>query len=893
MALVASAVVFTPQPAQAAGLLPVTPTSIDFGAVAVGQMSPWIAVTYDAAYRLTSTNNGEGIQLDHTPALNCNTPTCSLLVRFAPTSVGAFSDTVGVVAWRAGDSFEVSVPWTGQGVPPAAGASVSPSATDFSDVVVGQSGSKTLTFSNTGSVPVDLTAITVSAPFARTGGTCATSVAVGADCTIIVGFTPTAPGPASATLTVSTAQTGDHLVALSGTGVAPREDISLTPSSVVFPATEVGATSAEIDVTVTNTGNVPVTFSSYGVSGQFTFAGISCSWSLKPGSSCTVRVKFMPTVRGAATSPVYVALASGLIRRADVSGIGVAPDLVPTPGSVDFGEVEVGAIAAPMPVTISNEGSSAAPVSATVTGPFQVDASACSSSLAPGADCDALVTFAPTAGGAATGAVTFTAGSSTAPVTLTGTGQPLRVDVTSLDLGSVPVGSSATATATVTNLSAADAPVTIAEPAAPFSLADDCPAVLPANGTCTLTVTYAPTAVGASSSNVVVSNPSAGNLTVALTGSAIEAVFDLGVTPTSSSFASIEVGATSPALPFVVKNKGNSPVALGTVSATGDFAVASTTCTGTLAVDATCEIGVTFAPSKAGDRTGTLSIVSNADTVTAELTGKGLAPKLEVDPGSADFGDVVVNESSAPMTVTIQNTGSAATPVTVTATGPFSADAAACTGSLAPGASCDIAVTFTPTIGGAAAGTLTAVGGISTTTVALAGNGLPLGIDVTTLDLGTVTIGETGSKTVTITNLSGTPVPVSVGLAAGSARAAAPTTSPFAVDTDCPASLPGGSTCTATVRFAPTEVGSASARLAVTAADAQEAIVELTGEGAAAIVPPTPSPAPTGAGAGSALPATGLAPATFGIALGGAFALAAGFALFGMLRRRAAGDGGR
>jgi len=55
-------------------------------------------------------------------------------------------------------------------------------------------------------------------------------------------------------------------------------------------------------------------------------------------------------------------------------------------------------------------------------------------------------------------------------------------------------------------------------------------------------------------------------------------------------------------------NAGTAPLVFKSVSADGDFSIASNTCRGTVGA---CTVGVTFAPTVAGIRTGTLAIVSN------------------------------------------------------------------------------------------------------------------------------------------------------------------------------------------------------------------------------------------------------------------------------------------
>jgi hypothetical protein len=109
----------------------------------------------------------------------------------------------------------------------AANASVTPTSLSFGTVIVGtSSAAQTLTLSNTGTATLSGIGVAVSAPFSRpagaSGGTCGTTLAAGATCTINVVFTPTAASAATGTaaITASVAVTGSP-VALTGTGAPP------------------------------------------------------------------------------------------------------------------------------------------------------------------------------------------------------------------------------------------------------------------------------------------------------------------------------------------------------------------------------------------------------------------------------------------------------------------------------------------------------------------------------------------------------------------------------------------------------------------------------------------------------------------------------------------------
>ncbi len=135
-------------------------------------------------------------------------------------------------------------------------------------------------------------------------------------------------------------------------------------------------------------------------------------------------------------------------------------------------------------------------------------------------------------------------------------------------------------------------------------------------------------------------------------------------------------------------------------------------------------------------RTVTLSarVTDSAGQVaTAEVTVRVVAPAgyqpITVAPSAVSFGDVVVGASAA-QAVTITNSGG--NPLTFTsldvAGGGFSKGAGCEAGTLAPGESCALGVTFAPAALGAASGTLTvsysAIGGGALIVVSLGGNGI-------------------------------------------------------------------------------------------------------------------------------------------------------------------------
>jgi hypothetical protein len=226
------------------------------------------------------------------------------------------------------------------------------------------------------------------------------------------------------------------------------------------------------------------------------------------------------------------------------------------------------------------------------------------------------------------------------------------------------------------------------------------------------------------------------------------------MTPTSADFGSEAVGFQTASKPFIWTN--NSTFALQVTSATvsGDFVVTSPAC-GSVGPGATCEIDVAFKPTALGARTGTLTVVSPAKTLTASLTGTG-TPSLTGSTTTLSFGNVDVGATATQtVTVTNQATGPVAVPGLVT-TGDYTATTN-CGTSVAAGAMCTISVTFKPTATGARTGTL----GLNSTSAAystvasqLTGNGVDFSV-VIDPTAGSLVSGYTATPKMTATPIAG------------------------------------------------------------------------------------------------------------------------------------------
>ncbi len=163
----------------------------------------------------------------------------------------------------------------------------------------------------------------------RNEGTCVLRAPVppGADCTVRIAFTPRAPGPVSAILTV--AEIGFGAVSVSSTvrGTGGDPTLRANPGGKDLGTVVVGQTSPEILFDVENISLAPTTVSSIEVSGanpaDFAIGSNSCDRKvLNPRATCSVGVTFSPTGPGHRTALVKIVTPLGQYTSMLAGGVG-------------------------------------------------------------------------------------------------------------------------------------------------------------------------------------------------------------------------------------------------------------------------------------------------------------------------------------------------------------------------------------------------------------------------------------------------------------------------------------------------------------------------------------------------------------------------------------------
>ncbi len=286
-----------------------------------------------------------------------------------------------------------------------------------------------------------------------------------------------------------------------------------------------------------------------------------------------------------------------------------------------------------------------------------------------------------------------------------------------------------------------------------FAQTNDCGNSVPAAGTCTLSVTFAPSAVGTDSGSVSIMDDAAGSPhLIALSGIATGAA--VALSPASLSFTALPIGTASTPKTVTVTNSGDQSLSIGGIQVSGDYSQANN-CTASLAATASCQIQITFTPAATGARTGTLTVTDSAfdSPQTLALTGTG-QPDITLSSSTLTFGSQILDSTSSSQTVILTN--QSASPVVVSKvsiTGDFS-QTNNC-GTVASGGTCSVTVGFAPSASGSRTGTLTIVTGIGASQlVALSGTGVDFGLTSST-GSETITDGETATYKLTVTPIAG------------------------------------------------------------------------------------------------------------------------------------------
>jgi hypothetical protein len=437
----------------------------------------------------------------------------------------------------------------------------------------------------------------------------------------------------------------------------------------------------------------------------------------------------------------------------------------------------------------------------------------------------------------------------------------------SLTFGNQAVNTTSTSqSVTVTNASAIAINFTSITASSQFGETDNCQPSLAVGATCTVNVTFRPSAIGTPTGTLTfgesnISSPEVVYLSG--TGIAGAAAPIAKLSPTTVAFGNqtAYTTTTSTATVVTLTNTGSAALTISGITLAGanpaDFA--DTSACSTLAVNASCSISVSFTPQSATGFAASLSVADNAaDSPQAvALTGTGTptpAPVAALSPGSFTFANTAVGSTAAAQTFTLSNTGNAIlTGIVVTLGGTNPGDFATtttCGSTLAASSNCTISVTFTPASPNTFIAALSvadnASGSPQMATISGTGTATPAPIaslSPSTYTFVNTTVGSTSAaQTFTLSNTSNallTGIAISLG-------GTNPTD--FATNSTCGSTLAASASCTISVTFTPGSPNTFNAALSVAdnaSGSPQTSALSGTGMAIAGIDFSVASPTPT------------------------------------------------
>jgi hypothetical protein len=420
-----------------------------------------------------------------------------------------------------------------------------------------------------------------------------------------------------------------------------------------------------------------------------------------------------------------------------------------------------------------------------------------------------------------------------------GGGGSVVVATSTLNFGTVVVGSTSTLSDTITNNTSSSVTIdSIQGLNAEFQITGIAmPLVVAAGQSVSFNVDFIPTDLGDPTVTVSFDEQNS-QAVVSLTATGIGAnIGKLTPTPSPLPFGSIKVGAAQTST-VTLTNGGGTDLIINQATMSGaGFTMSNLSLPITLHGGSATSVTITFAPTGAGSFNGSVTFATTSDqqnsNVVLDFSGNGQAAgTLTPSPASLAFGNVQVGSTTS-LSETLTNTGGSTVTinqVTPSGTG-FSISGLSLPVTLAANQSVAFTTTFAPTAAGSASGTISVVSNASNSplTIALSGTALAAGTltaNPSSASFGNVTLGTHQTIPVTVTNTGGETVTISSAAASGSG---------FSVTgQSLPITLTGGQSTVFNAIFTPAAAGSVTGALTISSNASNATLsVPLSGAGVA------------------------------------------------------------
>jgi hypothetical protein len=677
----------------------------------------------------------------------------NLVLTFQPETIGLHAGTMVALSDATGGATSVACSGTGTGA-----AVVLTGDLAFGGVRIGESVERVLSITNSGNSLLMVSGISCPEGFS---GYWSGSIAPGGSQDVAIGFSPQSKGDYTGEIVVEANHVaGTNTIACSGVGLQIYVRVRLVTGGEVVLG-ETGTVVLEIR----SLGNAPVTVTGLLIEDYPGFpSGFSGDWSgvIPPGESAFVDLAFTPLDLGQHAAEVTVLCEYDRGPNTDdIWGFGIAPPgetAIAVWGSTQFGDVVVGD-SVQRYIAFGNAGS--APIQVTgIEYPEGITGDQWSGILDVGVNQAVLMTFSPTTAGPYSGRIVVQSdaayGSGSIDCSGTGIDRSRVIDLPrSWDFGGVVVESQSSQAMAIRNLGDTAMNVTGINYAPGFS-GENWSGVLDPGGSHELLVTFSPDSAGEHSGDLVVHCD-------ATYGSTIVQCSGVGLAQTrivqlSGDLELGEIVAGSEAFrTLTMSNVGNAPLSITGIEYPVGFSGESWV--GSIDPGASHEVIVTFSPDSAGVYSGAVVVHCDATygSTIVPCAGLGLTQTRIIQlSGDLDFGEIV-SENEASRTLTIGNVGNA--PLSISEIEyPVGFSDESWVGSIDPGASHEVIVTFSPDSAGVYSGAvvLHCDATYGPTIVSCAGLGLAqtriiqLSGD---LDFGEIVAGSEAIKSLTIGNV--------------------------------------------------------------------------------------------------------------------------------------------
>ncbi len=752
------------------------PAQLDWGSISLGQ---------SVERTLTLRNPGSAdllvsdVVCDNTafavsgPAVFALAPqtTRNILVSFTPPTAGLFTASLFIHS----NAQEQPILAIALGAT-AVGTSdirVEPAQIDFGSVLLGQAAQRILTVRNVGSADLTVSHIQIpTGPFRFSGDT-AFTLSPSEERNLTIAFAPDVLGANQGTLTIHSSDGDQPEWSVTMFGIAiglPLLDVE--PKAIDFGTVALGQSERRI-LTLSNLGTASLAISGIDYPpGPFSIGG-NPLLDLAPGASHALSIAYAPTEADAhqATLTIHSDDPDQSSFEVSLQGTGVGvPEISVEPNTLDFGTIPLGQ-SAERALVVRNVGNADLVILEieVSTGEFELDGEM-SFMLGPDALRTVGIHYQPTAPGAQQATLTIRSNDPDRPlwtVVLRAAcvGIPsIDVDVADLDFGSVVVGTLAQMSLTVRNAGTADLTVSAIQCDDPsFYVEGPTSFQLSPSAEHGLTVIFAPSSPGSKAVDLEIEcdDPDRPTLTIGLLANAIGIPL-ITVEPTHLEWGTIPLGQLVQRS-VALRNPGSADLLVSAIECDNPaFSVSGATIFA-LAPRATKVLTVAFNADAMGLFDATLTIQSNAEgnaavAVTLSASVIGLSD-INIEPTQIDFGTVTLGQA-AQRTLTVHNAGTADLTVFAIELAGGSFDLSGDTSfTLAPGGSQSVTVSFGPETPGAHETTLTIKCSDHNqpawvVVVSGAALGVPrLAVEPLTLDFGTVALGQSSQRILTLRNV--------------------------------------------------------------------------------------------------------------------------------------------